>query len=60
MAAKRSTPRDRTPTLVRLITPAQLWQELTPAQQLGLRETLTTIGREWLVARSPREATPDE
>ena len=60
MAAKRSTPRDRTPTLVRLITPAQLWQELTPAQQLGLRETLVTVCREWWVTLNPRETSRDE
>lgn len=60
MAAKLSTPRDRTPTLVRPITPAQLWKELTPAQQLDIRKTLTTIGREWLVRLNSREVTPDE
>jgi hypothetical protein len=60
MAIKLSTPRGHTPTLGRPITPAQLWKELTPAQQRDIHRTLTTIAREWLVTLSPREATHDE
>jgi hypothetical protein len=60
MAIKLSTPRGRTPTLVCPIAPAQLWKELTPAQQRDIRQTLTTLAREWLVTLSPRETTRDE
>lgn len=60
MAIKLSTPRYHTPLRVRPIPPAQLWKALTPAQQREIRETLTTIAREWLVTLSPGEASHDE
>jgi hypothetical protein len=60
MATETLTPKDRTPTRTHPISPAQLWKELSPAQQLSLRETLTAVCRQWLAGPHAGEARRDE
>jgi hypothetical protein len=60
MTAETLTPKDRTPARTHPISPAQLWKELSPAQQLSLRETLTAVCQQWLVMSGAAEVSQDE